>query len=193
MNLEELKQSWQVLNERLAQNEVVNQRIIRDMVVNKTQTAYDKIFSDCRRELFITLLIGAFLLPLIQHFTPTRWSAFVFLESFLFVGFLYQVYSLYTLSRFDLSRMSVKSLMHTLLCYKRLYIYNMIYGIPLALLAVAIFFVLHGVYSIYAIGMVLLFTLINMVNIYFSHRKHSRQIREVETTLAELQEMQGDE
>ena len=44
MNLDEMKNSWNVLNERLEQNEILNKRIIEEMVASKTKSAYDCIF-----------------------------------------------------------------------------------------------------------------------------------------------------
>ena len=38
MELEELKAGWNVLNERLAQNEILNKRIIKDMIVTRTNS-----------------------------------------------------------------------------------------------------------------------------------------------------------
>ena len=42
MNLDEMKNSWNVLNERLEQNEILNKRIIEEMVASKTKSAYGK-------------------------------------------------------------------------------------------------------------------------------------------------------
>lgn len=39
MELEELKAGWNVLNDRLAQNEILNKRIIKEMIINRTQPA----------------------------------------------------------------------------------------------------------------------------------------------------------
>ena len=43
MELEELKAGWNVLNERLAQNEILNKRIIKEMIINRTQSAYERL------------------------------------------------------------------------------------------------------------------------------------------------------
>ena len=46
MELEELKAGWNVLNERLAQNEILNKRIIKDMIVTRNQLCPVKIKMD---------------------------------------------------------------------------------------------------------------------------------------------------
>ena len=63
MTLDELKKGWDVLNECLSQNEVINQRIIKEMILRKTNSAYDTIYQSNRRGLVITFLIGTFMLP----------------------------------------------------------------------------------------------------------------------------------
>ena len=55
MNLDEMKNSWNVLNERLEQNEILNKRIIEEMVASKTKSAmivfiirnYEDFISSC--------------------------------------------------------------------------------------------------------------------------------------------------
>ena len=42
MELEELKNSWNALDKRLADNEVVNLRIVKEIIAQKTKTAFDQ-------------------------------------------------------------------------------------------------------------------------------------------------------
>ena len=63
MNLDEMKNSWNVLNERLEQNEILNKRIIEEMVASKTKSAYDSIYNQELRGLYILLLVALIVLP----------------------------------------------------------------------------------------------------------------------------------
>lgn len=45
MDMEEMKKGWMVLNERLSQNEILNRRIIKEMLTTRTQTAYEQIYN----------------------------------------------------------------------------------------------------------------------------------------------------
>ena len=63
MNLDEMKNSWNVLNERLEQNEILNKRIIEEMVASKTKSAYDCIYNQELRGLYILLLVALIVLP----------------------------------------------------------------------------------------------------------------------------------
>lgn len=43
MELEELKANWNVLNERLQKNEILNKRIVKDMITNRILTAQQRL------------------------------------------------------------------------------------------------------------------------------------------------------
>ena len=43
MDLEKMKLGWDALNERLERNEVVNQKIIKEMISAKTKSAYSHV------------------------------------------------------------------------------------------------------------------------------------------------------
>ncbi|MBR6539109.1 MAG: hypothetical protein IKT76_04545, partial [Bacteroides sp.] len=61
MNLDELKKGWGVLNERLSQNEVVSQRIIKEMILCKTNSAYDNIYRASKWSLMVIFFAGLLL------------------------------------------------------------------------------------------------------------------------------------
>ena len=100
MTLDELKKGWDVLNEHLSQNEVINQGIIKEMILRKTNSAYDTIYQSNKWGLVITFLIGTFMLPFAKiQGMPIYWETFIFLESFLLLGFIYGGYMFHLLSR----------------------------------------------------------------------------------------------
>ena len=76
MNLDEMKNSWNVLNERLEQNEILNKRIIEEMVASKTKSAYDSIYNQELRGLYILLLVA--LIQYETEFIHTSGSCNVF-------------------------------------------------------------------------------------------------------------------
>ena len=43
MELEALKASWNKLDERLAETEIVNLRVVKEMIQQKTKSAYESI------------------------------------------------------------------------------------------------------------------------------------------------------
>ena len=44
MELDELKNSWNALNERLAESKVVNQRMVKEIIAQKTKSAFERIY-----------------------------------------------------------------------------------------------------------------------------------------------------
>lgn len=65
MELEELKANWNILNERLQKNEILNKRIIKDMITNRILTA--------RQRLLWKIIIGYgiyFICLLLSAFAP---------------------------------------------------------------------------------------------------------------------------
>ena len=45
MELDELKNSWNELNKRLENSEVVNLRMVKEIVTQKTRSAFERIFN----------------------------------------------------------------------------------------------------------------------------------------------------
>ena len=43
MELDDLKTKWNALDKRLAETEIVNMRMVKEMVSHKTKSAYDRI------------------------------------------------------------------------------------------------------------------------------------------------------
>lgn len=64
MDMEEMKKGWMVLNERLSQNEILNRRIIKEMLTTRTQTAYEQIYNWEWRNFLSSCLLLQSLLPL---------------------------------------------------------------------------------------------------------------------------------
>ena len=142
MNLDEMKNSWNVLNERLEQNEILNKRIIEEMVASKTKSAYDCIYNQELRGLYILLLVALIVLPADRFLgINMKQSSFILLEAVMFLALLFQSVILYSLSKFKLNYMKVNELTRTVLKYRKFYSYNKKYGTILGLGSVIIFMI----------------------------------------------------
>ncbi|WP_455672288.1 hypothetical protein [Phocaeicola sp.] len=192
MDLEDMKAGWNVLNERLAQNEILNQRIIKEMIITRTKSAYEKIYAYGWKDLFITLFVGIILFPGIMFFSehPMAWTTFILGEVILLWALVIYVLSVYCLSKFKLGTSTTTELLRVVMKYKRLCWYSKVYGSALAIC----FFVnmwMEGVFTnIYVIvttavmlGFGLLFSLAHL-------RWHDGKLKEVEQGLAELKEFE---
>lgn len=65
MELEELKTSWNILNERLNQNEILNKRIIKEMITSRILTAQQRLL--WKNILGYTIYLTCLLLTCFSH------------------------------------------------------------------------------------------------------------------------------
>ncbi len=194
MNLDEMKNSWNVLNERLEQNEILNKRIIEEMVASKTKSAYDSIYNQELRGLYIILLCGLIVLPVNRFLgINMKLSSFILLEAVMFLALLFQLVILYSLSKFKLNYMKVNELTRTVLKYRRFYSYNKKYGTILGLGSVIVFMISESkITNPYAFVPVLTVMIVGCVYSYTKMKQHEQRIKEVEQGLAELKEFESE-
>ncbi len=95
MELDELKAGWNVFSDRLRQQEILNKRIIREMIRNRTHSAYA---SQIRYEwigLAILLVIMAAVVPFMWTQSPKLTTgSFIWLESVFMISLVVQFYSI---------------------------------------------------------------------------------------------------
>ncbi len=121
MELEELKAGWNVLNERLAQNEILNKRIIKDMIVTRTNSALSRL-------------------------KWMNWGGIILV----FVMFIYCICYFRFLERLDLNKLSICEAMAWCIKFRRIQRCGMFVGPLVALIViVSIFFIHHHYRSLY--------------------------------------------
>jgi len=189
MNLDEMKNSWNVLNERLEQNEILNKRIIEEMVASKTKSAYDCIYNQELRGLYIILLIALIVLPVNRFLgINMKQSSFILLEAVMFLALLFQSVILYNLSKFKLNYVKVNELTRTVLKYRKFYSYNKKYGTILGLGSVIVFMILESrLTNPYAFLPVLAVMIVGCIYSYTKMKQHEQKIKEVEQELKEFE------
>lgn len=194
MNLDEMKNSWNVLNERLEQNEILNKRIIEEMVASKTKSAYDCIYNQELRGLYIILFIALIVLPVNRFLgINMKLSSFILLEAVMFLALLFQSLILYNLSKFKLNYVKVNELTRTVLKYRKFYSYNKKYGTILGLGSVIVFMILESrLTNPYAFLPVLAVMIVGCIYSYTKMKQHEQKIKEVEQGLAELKEFESE-
>ena len=121
MELEELRASWNVLNERLAENEILNQRMVKEMISQKTKSAFDKIYHMGLYNLFVIFFMMTLVFPWIYMHTPMMAFSFAMVEVVMGIGLLLECRKIYWLSQFNMEQKSSKELMNLTLHYKKAY------------------------------------------------------------------------
>ena len=86
MELEELKASWNALDKRLAETEIVNMRMVKEMIQQKTKSAYDHIVGHNVYNLVVCILIICGVFPYVYMNTPIRTLSFVMVEGVMAVS-----------------------------------------------------------------------------------------------------------
>ena len=194
MELEELKASWNVLNERLEKSEMLNKRIIKEMITNRTQSAYDRLL---RFDLF-GLIVGLVISIMFSVLTfagqlVMKPLSFVVLEGCIVIGVLMQAYFLYIHAKFDLEKKKLCELARLEFKYKLWMKRNHVIGIGIGLIGILAFLFIEqdrlvvGWEMRMAVGL-----LFGFIIAYFQIRFYQKNIRIIEKGLEELKEFEEE-
>ena len=149
MELEELKAGWNVLNERLAQNEILNKRIIKDMIVTRTNSALSRL--KWMNWGGIVLVFIMFILVLIMKNIVVIRPAAMIISGLLGGSVLiYCICYFRFLERLDLNKLSIYEAMAWCIKFRKIQRCGMFVGPLVALIViVSIFFIHHHYRSLY--------------------------------------------
>ena len=202
MELEELKNSWNALDKRLAENEVVNLRIVKEMLAQKTKTAFDGIVGHNIYGFVVTLIIMCIVFPYIWMNTPITLTSFIIVECAMFVGLIPQIRKLLLLSKFDLGGKSANELSSLVLRYKKVCHDETLWAIVAVATAFIAFYISELGFNTaagYSFGtnrilLVVGLTLLTFIFAFFiglwQRRRHAQQVQEIEQGLEELREFE---
>ena len=202
MELDELKASWNAFDKRLAETEIVNMRMVKEMVTQKTRTAYDGVVGHNIYSFVVTLLIMAVVFPYVYMNTPITTVSFVIVEGVMLIGLGIVIWKLCLLSRIDLGAKKANELSGIVLRYKKVCHKETSWSIFLVALAMIAFYVSElgfnnaagyvlGTRIWLVAGLTLLtFALAYVIGIW-QRRRHAQQMAEIERGLEELKEFEN--
>ena len=202
MELDELKASWNAFDKRLAETEIVNMRMVKEMVTQKTRTAYDGVVGHNIYSFVVTLLIMAVVFPYVYMNTPITTVSFVIVEGVMLIGLGIVIWKLCLLSRIDLGAKKANELSSIVLRYKKVCHKETSWSIFLVALAMIAFYVSElgfnnaagyvlGTRIWLVAGLTLLtFALAYVIGIW-QRRRHAQQMAEIERGLEELKEFEN--
>ena len=190
MELEELKQKWNMLDQRLSKSEVYNRRMLQEMLRGKNQTHYERLRKTTVFNLFASLAITAVLVPLLHMQGVYHNTSFYLIETVCTLGVLMVGYQLILLSRFDVMNSLQDQLRH-LVNYRRYYVYTIVISIPLVIIAICLTLYLENTASPAGIFLVILFLIPGALCSWLAWKKHQRTMQEIESNLAELKEFES--
>lgn len=192
MDLEKMKQNWDIISEQLAQQEITNNKIVKEIISQKTQSTYDKIYKRNVANL-LNIVFGGILLAFINSMLDKKLEpiTFIIIESYITIGFLYHLYLIFVMSRFNITTSKVNTLMKQVLKYQNLYLFNFRTGIPSAIILIALVFIANNSFSLITISATILFFLLAFIIGYIQHKRHSDLINEIKKDLQELRDFEN--
>ena len=116
---------------------------------------------------------------------------FIIIESYITIGFLYHLYLIFVMSRFNITTSKVNTLMKQVLKYQNLYLFNFRTGIPSAIILIALVFIANNSFSLITISATILFFLLAFIIGYIQHKRHSDLINEIKKDLQELRDFEN--
>ena len=203
MELDELKTSWNALDKRLTETEIVNLRVVKEMIQQKTKSAYNGIVGQNLYSFVVTLLIAAVVFPFVYMNTSISTTSFVIIEAVLLIGLIPQIWKLLLLSRFDLDGKKTNELSRLVLRYKKICSNESIWTIVCVALAMVAFYVLEFGFNqnagyvlsvnniLLVVGLTLLTFALAFVIGLWQRRRHALQMQEIERGLEELREFEN--
>ena len=202
MELDELKTSWNALDKRLAETEVVNLRMVKEMIQQKTKSAYNGIVGQNLYSFVVNVLIMAFLFPYIYMNTPMRAISFAIVEAVMILGLIPIIWKLSILSKFDMGGKSCNEL-RLVLRYKQICQRQKYWGIAAVCLAMVAFYIIElgfnptagYVFEANRVLLVVGLTLFTFAMAFalglWQRRHHAQQLQEIERGLEELREFES--
>ena len=199
MELDELKNSWNLLDKRLSENEVVSQRLVKELIAQKTRTAYDRLYRFHIISFLLEIFMIALVFPFISMHTPISTASFVIVEIGLVLGLIPRIGKITFLSRFDLECKSVSELRGLILRYKQIHHRSNLWIILVVSVTMVAFYISELGFNNAAgyvidtrIFLVIGSTLITFAIAYivglWQRRSHAAQMKEIEKGLQELEE-----
>ena len=200
MELEALKASWNKLDERLAETEIVNLRVVKEVIQQKTMSAYDRVMGQNIYNFVVNMLIICVVFPYVYMNTPIQTTSFAIVEGVMVIGLIPLVWKLSLLSKFDLDK-GCRELDRLVLTYKKICHQEKVWMIGAVCLAMIAFYILELGFNteagykvstrlILPLGLSLLTLVLGLVFAKWQLRRHAQQLSEIERGLEELREFE---
>ena len=110
MELQDLKQKWNMLDERLSKSEVYNKRTLEEIIKGNNKTTYEKLQKQGMFNFFVTLFIAAAIYPLLYSKGIFHDISFYILEAVCLLGIVMVTCRLAVLSRLNVMKTPAEQL-----------------------------------------------------------------------------------
>ena len=201
MELDELKATWNAYHKRMAESHIVNLRMVKEMIAQKTRRAFDRIYGLNVYYFVVSLLILGVVFPYVYMNTPISTTSFGIVETILVIGLYPHIKKLNLLSKFNLEGKSCHELSSLVLQYKKVCHNETYWTIAIVSIAMVAFYITElgfntqagyvlGTRVMLVIGLTLLTFALAYVIAQWQRRRHATQMLEIEQGLEELREFE---
>ena len=202
MEFEELKASWNKLDERLAKTEIINLRVVSEVIQQKTKTAYDGVVGQNVYNLVVNMLIICVVFPYVYMKTPIQTISFAIVEGVMVTGLIPMIWKFSLLSKFDMGGKSSSELSRLVLSYKKVCHREKFWMIGAVCIAMIAFYILELGFNAEAgyelsmrlvlpLGLSLLTFALGLILARWQLHRHAQRIEEIERGLEELREFEN--
>ena len=179
----------------------MNLRVVKEVIQQKTKSAYDSILGQNIYNFVVNMLIICVVFPYVYLNTPIQATSFAIVEGVMVIGMIPLVWKLSLLSKFDLNGKSSSELSRLVLTYKKVCHQEKVWLIGAVCLALIAFYILELGFNTKAgyeystrlllpLGLSLLTFGLGLVFAKWQLRRHTQQLREIECGLEELREFE---
>lgn len=185
MELQDLKQKWNMLDERLSKSEVYNKRTLEEIIKGNNKTTYEKLQKQGMFNFFVTLFIVAAICPLLYSKGIFHDISFYILEAVCLLGIVMVTCRLAVLSRLNVMKTPAEQLCN-ITNYKRCYFFESVIGVPVCVFCICATLYFEHTTSPLGLLFVSLGVLAGATCAYLGWKKHKNTMSEIEQNLAEL-------
>lgn len=187
MELEDLKNCWKDMSERLDQKEILEKRLLKETITNRARSVVDKAQAQSYRTMVVTMLIAFGLLPFLCYKGIMTLTSVVVLDAFLLLAQGFTLYIRSYVTTIDLSK-PVKDMSTRILRYKKLNKTNNFVQPVIALAIVISYYLINN--ASFAVYLLFLASLLIMAYpVYLQWKKHNADIEQLEGDIKALEEL----
>ena len=187
MELEELKNSWKEMSDRLDQKEILEKTLIKETITTRVRNIVDKKQEQSYRMTILYLLIAFGLMPFLYYKGIMNLTSIIAIDAFVLIALGISLYIRSYVTHFDLSK-PVKDMSARILRYKKLDKMNNFVQYILAFAIVISYYLINNASMV--VYLVFLFTLLVMAYpSYLQWKKHNMDIAQLEDDIKKLEEL----
>lgn len=198
MELENIKRSWEELNKKLDKTEIVNQQLIKEMIVQRSQTAQEKLF---KMFMLMTAVIPILMITFPFMYEEIKIGQRTMMNVATEILFSYalftQIMLVYYIHQMDIRQRDVTEIAYCTLMFRKWFKVRIMTGMPLAFIFIAFYmFELHTTTDILKEKSFWITLTILMPIVFYTcilkFRSTFRSLKIIEKSIADIKELKNE-